>query len=215
MRFAYFSYLQPVDDSILADESILIKVYPLAIQGASGATWNESAQIVVLLAPLFKLLCTFKRYADKDSGETQPSQVLEDEMKALLTAGLIMFRKSSILGNLSAEKKIPLCHALFYATSWIRELVNTFSLSNDASVIENVMIRISHLIELEKILFDFVSGLPSWAPIGVEMAEFTGTAPRATLTPIAGTSNLLAEPGLEDETGIQSTATSVCDDFNV
>jgi hypothetical protein len=193
-------------------EGISIKVYPLSLKGASGSTWAESSQIVVLLAPLFKLLTTFKN-ADKDIGETQPSQAVDDELETLLTAGLIMFRKSSILGTFSADKKIPICHALFYANGWFRELVNMFSLSNDAGVLGSVMARIVHLIELENILLDFAKGLPTWSPIGVDI-EGTGKESRAMLGSITGTSNVQEEEGDEDETGIQSTATSVCFEIN-
>lgn len=54
--------------------------------------------------------------------------------------------------NLSLPSKDALCHCLFFAINWLREIINAFSVTKDAELQSHVLARIEQLAALEKML---------------------------------------------------------------
>lgn len=163
----------------------------LALKAGPSTDWTNSSECLVLLPPLFKLLNNVSEIGD---------------IERLLEAGLLMYKTFPLVGTYPSEKKIASCHALFYGLNWFRELVNACSLSDQPEVIQNTFTRIENIMELETMLNELVCITPLWTPICSEKKE----------NPVSSRSiSVLLEAGpnisdSEDDSGIQSTAVSVC-----
>ncbi|CAG8500289.1 20390_t:CDS:10, partial [Cetraspora pellucida] len=91
------------------------------------------------------------------------------EIGALLSTGLLMYEKVDIdrmkSDDYSKLMRETACDALFYSINWCRELVNDFW-GTDVDNHRNVVAKLRHVIELEKLLNDLLEITPSFQPFG-------------------------------------------------
>ncbi|RIB11525.1 Fanconi anaemia protein FANCD2 [Gigaspora rosea] len=91
------------------------------------------------------------------------------EIGALLSTGLLLYEKVDIermkSDDYSKLMRETACDALFYSINWCRELVNDFW-GSDVDNQKNVISKLRHVIELEKLLNDLLEITPSFQPFG-------------------------------------------------
>jgi len=153
--------VQPCKLMGLGDEvDYLVNIYPLMVGSMDGGDkvvkkWTDIKEVIAFLPSVARL--AFEA---------------SDDIDVMLESTLILFEDTGKLKIESKDVKMALCSCLFYAQSWIRELLNAFTVQlSDPRRYLNLVGRVEGLIEVEERLMELVEVTGGWLPVGVEIEE--------------------------------------------
>ncbi|KAK5673359.1 hypothetical protein QVD99_000808 [Batrachochytrium dendrobatidis] len=149
-----------------------LNIYPLALRLIRGLPddlkdtrplagildFSNEKNLIALLCSQFKLWQTC---------ETATTGINGSFVNAMLVSGLLMFeQKESMTLNVEYDQtaRHALCTTLFQALNLFRELLNCFGFVSEKATMRFCLLRVRHIMVLEKYLVSILASLPGWIP---------------------------------------------------
>ncbi|KAI8927201.1 Fanconi anaemia protein FancD2 nuclease-domain-containing protein [Entophlyctis helioformis] len=148
-----------------------VRLYPLALRLVDVAqvqdkTHEPDATADLATEPhLILLLCS--KFKLVQACERVTTRAEDNPLNLLLGAGLVLFaRKDANELNVEMDPagRHALCSSLFQAINWLREILNCFSGSADEATARQCLVRVGHILEIERYLQSLLHSLPGWIP---------------------------------------------------
>ncbi|KAJ3199807.1 Fanconi anemia group D2 protein, partial [Dinochytrium kinnereticum] len=161
--------LATLDDSVERDEDVGHVEQSLVSakeENDAQASIAKYRNFIALLPPCFKLLQTIEFFESESL----------DGVDKVQGMGIVMFKKEFVetnLRDLSYSQKEAVCTSLLVAINYFRELVNAFSKTQRSStngaaqsndLVHGCILRLRHILEIEKLLATSMDLLPGWRP---------------------------------------------------
>ncbi|CAG8451010.1 4382_t:CDS:10 [Acaulospora morrowiae] len=149
------------------EEKPKVNIYPMLCETYVPANLRTQHSIkrdnIICCCSMLKLMQASLKF--KEDGNLYSIGVL-------LAAGILMYESVDAndmkSGDYSREARETVCNALFYSINWCRETVSDFW-GQDKDICKNVVIRLRHIIELEKRLNAMLEITPTFQPYGFFM----------------------------------------------